>query len=245
MIHRVKATINLKALSNNLEIARSHARNRKIVAVIKANAYGHGIGPAAEALQAADVFAVTDVDEADQLRAAGSNKAILILQGIIQRSDIRLIAENGYQVVIHHLDHIDWLEEELSKIKLTQPLSFWLKMNSGMGRLGVTPDDFVSAYQYLQSKTWCRELILMTHLANANLRDSALNQQQLATFDEISELIPGAASSIPASSALLAGFGKNSDWVRPGIMLYGSSPFAFSDVQSRREKLWFASSNDA
>lgn len=236
MIHRVKATINLKALSNNLEVARTHAKNRKIVAVIKANAYGHGLGPTAEALEAADVFAVTDVDEADQLRASGSNKAILILQGIIQRSDIQRIAENGYQVVIHNLEHVNWLEEELSKIKLAHPLTFWLKMNSGMGRLGITSDNFVSAYQNLQRKPWCQELILMTHLANANLRDSALNTQQLASFEAITKLIPDtAATSIAASSALLANFGENSDWVRPGIMLYGSSPFAFSDVPSRRE----------
>ncbi len=236
MIHRVKSTINLKALTHNLEIARSHAKNRKVVAVIKANAYGHGLVPVAEALQAADIYGVTDVDEADQLAASGTTKDILILQGIIKRTDITRIAEAGYQVVIHSLEQLGWLEEELSKINLAKPLSFWLKMNSGMGRLGVTPADFVAAYQTLQSKPWCQEVILMTHLANANMRDSALNQQQLATFTDITKLIPDAVTSIPASSALLADFGESADWVRPGIMLYGSSPFAFSDEQSRRER---------
>jgi len=235
VIHRVKSTINLKALTNNLEIARSHAKNRKIVAVIKANAYGHGLIPAAEALQAADIYGVTDVNEADQLTAAGTDKTILILQGIIERADIARIAEAGYQVVIHSLKQISWLEDELSNITLTKPLRFWLKMNSGMGRLGIMPADFTAAYQNLQGKPWCQEVILMTHMANANLKDSELNQQQLDTFSEITKQIPEAATSIQASSALLASYGESADWVRPGIMLYGSSPFAFSDEQSRRE----------
>lgn len=236
MIHRVKSTINLKALTHNLEIARSHAKNRKIVAVIKANAYGHGLIPAAEALQAADIYGVTDVDEADLLAASGTDKAILILQGLIERADIQRIAEAGYQVVIHSLEQLGWLEEELSNINVATPLSLWLKMNSGMGRLGIMPADFAAAYQHLQSKPWCQEVILMTHLANANMRDSTLNQQQLDTFADISKQIPEASCSIPASSALLAGFGESADWVRPGIMLYGSSPFAFSDEQSRRQR---------
>jgi len=236
---RVKANINLKALTNNLEVARTYAQNyannRKIVAVIKANAYGHGLIPAAEALQAADIYGVTDIDEADQLAASGPDKPILILQGIIERTDIGRIAKAGYQVVIHHLQQLAWLEEELSNIKLAQPLSLWLKMNSGMGRLGIQPADYVKAFQNLQSKVWCKEIILLTHLANGNLIDSTLNQQQLAIFDKTAKQIPEAATSIPASSGLLAGFGDNTDWVRPGIMLYGSSPFPYANENLRRE----------
>ncbi|MDG2090668.1 MAG: alanine racemase [Gammaproteobacteria bacterium] len=235
MIHRVKATINLSALNNNLKVARSHAKNRKVVAVIKGNAYGHGLIPVAEALQDADTFGVTDVDEADLLAASGNTKPILILQGIIERADINRIAKVGYQVVIHHFEQLAWLEKELAKINLTKPLSIWLKMNSGMGRLGITPTDYVKTYQNLQNKAWCKEVILMTHLANANLIDSDLNQHQLSTFSKITQELPDSATSIPASSGLLAGIGDNTDWVRPGIMLYGSSPFPFSDEHLRRE----------
>lgn len=236
MIHRVKASINLSALSNNLEIARSHANSRKIVAVIKANAYGHGLIQAAEALQKADILGVTDVNEADLLAASGNNKPILILQGIIERADIIRIAKAGYQVVVHQLEQLAWLEEELTKINLSQPLSIWLKMNSGMGRLGISPADYVLAYQKLQSQAWCKEVVLMTHLANANLIDSALNQHQLDIFSTIAQELSEAATSIPASSGLLAGFGEDTDWVRPGIMLYGSSPFPYADEQLQREK---------
>jgi len=235
VIHRVKATINLKALTNNLEIARSNAQNRKVVAVIKADAYGHGLLPAAEALHEADIYGVTDVDEADLLVASGPNKPILILQGIAERPDIRRIAEAGYQVVIHHLEQLAWLEEDLGKVNLSKPLTLWLKMNSGMSRLGIIPADYVFAFQSLQSKPWCQEIIMMTHLANGNLIDSALNQHQLTTFNKVAQELPEVATSIPASSGLLAGFGENTDWVRPGIMLYGSSPFPFADERLRRE----------
>jgi alanine racemase len=236
VIHRVKATINLSALRNNLKVARTAANNRKLVAVIKANAYGHGLLEAAEALQEADVYGVTDVNEASLLKSSGTDKPILILQGIIERADIARIAESGYQLVVHTQEQLSWLEEELSQLPNTKPLTIWLKMNSGMNRLGIMPSDFVKTYQALQNKSWCENVILMTHLANANLLDSNLNPQQLASFAKVAAQIPDAETSIPASSGLLADFGVDADWVRPGIMLYGSSPFPFADEKLRREK---------
>ena len=235
MIHRVKATINLSALNNNMKVARSHAKTRKVVAVIKADAYGHGLTPIAEALQDADILGLTDVDEADLLAASGNTKPVLILQGIIARADIVRIAQSGYQVVVHLLEHLTWLEQELNKINLSKPLTIWLKMNSGMNRLGIMSGDYVKAYQELQKKAWCKEVILMSHFASANLIDSALNHYQVNTFSTVAQEIPDVATSISASAGLLAGFGDNTDWVRPGIMLYGSSPFPFTDDNLRRE----------
>ena len=205
-----KLSINLNNIKNNLNIIKKFSKT-PICPVIKANAYGHGLIPSAEALTEAEIFGVTDVNEADLLRASGSTTPILILQGIIERSDINRIAKAGYQVVIHHLEQLSWLEEELAKINLTKPLTIWLKINSGMGRLGITPADYVKTYQELQSKTWCKEVILMTHLANANLIDSALNQHQIESFSQIAQELPDAATSIPASSGLLAGFGEDYD----------------------------------
>lgn len=236
MIHRVKATINLSALRHNLNVARTYANKRNLVAVIKANAYGHGLLQAAEALQDADVYAVTDVDEADQLTASGTDKPILILQGLIERTDIARIARAGYQLVVHNTEQLNWLETELGKAAKATALTIWLKTNSGMNRLGIMPDDVLKTYQALQNKSWCQKVILMTHLANANLLDSALNQQQLDCFTKAAEQVPDAEISIPASSGLLADFGANANWVRPGIMLYGSSPFPYSDEKLRREK---------
>ncbi len=236
MIQRVKASINLQALANNLEIARSYAKKRKIVAVIKANAYGHGLLPAAGALESADLFAVTDIEEAEKL-ATATSKPILILQGIIERTDIKRIAEGGFQLVIHELQQLEWLEQEFSKQAPAQALTFWLKLNSGMNRLGIKPSQYANAYNNLKSKAWCADIVLISHLANGNLLDSNLNQQQLHEFAAVSQQVPQALTSLPASSGLLAGFGEDCDWVRPGIMLYGSSPFSFEDKERRREKL--------
>lgn len=235
MIHRARASIKLSALQHNLNIARQYAGPRKVLAVIKANAYGHGLLPVAEALNEADAFGVTDINEAETLTQADCKKPIVILQGIIEQSDITRIAAGGYQLVVHRMQDLQWLEEALDKNPPAAPLTIWLKMNSGMGRLGLKPAAVKSAYAGLQHKDWCSEVILMTHLANGNLTDSELNQQQINTFSSVAKELPDAPASIAASSGLLAGFGKDSDWVRPGIMLYGSSPFPFSDEKLRRE----------
>lgn len=236
MSQRIRATIDRSALSHNLAIARHHARGARMLAMIKANAYGHGLIGVAAALGDADAFGVTDVDEAEQLRAGGTDKPILILQGLIDRSEIPRIALQGFQLVVARLEHLAWLEEDLPKLALKQPLTFWLKLDSGMGRLGIAPQDFAAAFRKLQAKPWCKDLVLMTHLANASQPESPLNRTQLDCFarlhDELRYVPHG--TSIGASSALLA-LDTEADWARPGIMLYGSSPFAWSDTARRRE----------
>ena len=233
---RIRATIDTNALSHNLAIARRHAGGARVLAMIKANAYGHGLVPAASALQDADAFGVTDIDEAEQLRAGGTDKPIVILQGLIDRSEIPRVALQGFQLVVPRVEHLAWLEEDLPQLPLAAPLTFWLKVDSGMGRLGIAPAEFVAACRRLQAKTWCAQVILMTHFANASLPESALNQQQLALFEQLRDelrFVPHQAS-VAATSALLA-LDTRADWVRPGIMLYGSSPFAWNDASRRRE----------
>jgi len=237
VIHRVRASINLNALSHNLRVARQRAGLRKLLAVIKANAYGHGLLPVAEALSEADAYAVTDIEEAEALAGILDPASIVILQGILEHSDIPRIAQAGFQVVIHREAELLWLEQALDSKNPKTPLTFWLKMNSGMGRLGIRPERYLAVYQQLKAKPWCRGIVAMTHLANANLPDSALNLEQLETFTRVSSEIVDCSSSIAASSALLAGFGENSEWVRPGIMLYGSSPFPYSNAGLRRDAL--------
>lgn len=236
MTQRIRATIDRSALGHNLAVARQHARGAHMLAMIKANAYGHGLVPVAEALQDADAFGVTDVNEAEQLRAGGCEKPIIVLQGLIDRSEIPRIAMQGFQLVVPGLEHLAWLEEDLPKLPLPAPLTFWLKLDSGMGRLGIPARDFAAACQRLQAKPWCAQVIMITHLANASLPDSALNRTQLACFAQLHEelrYVPH-QTSLAASSALLA-LDTQADWVRPGIMLYGSSPFAWTDEGRRRE----------
>lgn len=236
MTHRIKATIDRRALAHNLAVAQRWAPDSSTVAVIKANAYGHGLLPVAEALHGADIFGVTDLDEAEQLSDGGTAKPILILQGIIDRREIARIALQGFQVVIHRIEQLAWLEEVLASLSLPAPLTFWLKLDSGMGRLGIVPEEFSAACRKLQAKPWCKQVVLMTHFANASLPGSQLNHSQIACFKQLHEelrYVPH-ATSVAASAALLA-LDTQADWIRPGIMLYGSSPFAWNDAARRRE----------
>ncbi|MDC0598240.1 alanine racemase [Gammaproteobacteria bacterium] len=241
MIHRVQATINLAALQANFQLAKSQAAHSKMIAVIKANAYGHGLIPVAEALGDADLFAVTDINEALSLKKGlSTGQPILILQGIIDREDIKLICAENFQLVVHSIEQLRLLDEEINKINVQQPLSFWLKMNSGMGRLGIAPAEYVKTYNALKNKTYTKEVIMMTHLANSSLPDSALNAEQLSVFNNIKNELDREhtiTTSIPSSSGILADLNTQSDWARPGIMMYGSSPFNFLEESLRREPL--------
>jgi alanine racemase len=234
--HRVVATINTQALNHNLAVARHCAPQSKVVAVIKANAYGHGLQACAEALASADVFAVTDIDEAERLRQVSPRHDILIMQGVIDRSDIRRAVAGNFQLVIHRADQVGWLESELSQLRLTKKMTFWLKLDTGMGRLGIKPTELAALHLALRRQPWTEDVVLMTHLANSSLPDSELNSSQLLQFarscQPLADFTP--QTSIAASAALLA-LDCAGDFVRPGIMLYGSSPFAWQDVSRRRE----------
>lgn len=236
MIHRIQASIDRKALADNFRCARRAAGTSRMLAVIKANAYGHGLLPTAEALQEADLFGVTDVLEAERLRAGGCDKDILVLQGLIEPSDIPRIVAGNFQVVIHHPEQLGWLEAALDLRPPPVPLVFWLKLDSGMGRLGLAAADYAAAYRALAAKPWTRRVVMMTHLASASVPAAPLNQQQLAQFGQVraqlQDLQP--ETSIAASAALL-GLPAPADWARPGLMLYGSSPFAWADQSRRRE----------
>jgi alanine racemase len=244
---RVQASINRKALAHNLAIARTHARGGKLVAVIKANAYGHGLLPVAEALHEADIFGVTDLEEAERLRAGGTDKEILLLQGPMARTEVARIAQQGFQSVIHNSHQLAWLEQELSGHTPGKPLTFWLKLESGMNRLGLSAAEFKAAYLGLQAKSWTGNIVVMTHLASASTPESALNTRQLQNFrackSGLENTVPessgdsaGLLDSISASGALLAlatpadvkagqeevqlVFSQSlSTWARPGIML--------------------------
>lgn len=237
MLHRVEALIRRDALRHNLAVARSHARGARVLAVVKANAYGHGLLPVAEALSDADMFGVTDVHEATLLREAGCDKDILLLQGLISEADVSAVAEGGFHVVVHRHEDLEWLERVLDRHPPRQPLTFWLKLQSGMGRLGLQGQDYLRCFHLLRAKPWTREVVLISHLANASLPDSPLNATQLGRFREaeagLADLAP--ATSILASGGLLLDWDIRGSWVRPGIMLYGSSPYAWQDLTRRRE----------
>ena len=219
----IQARIDLSALEWNLQVAR-RASSARIMAVIKANAYGHGLLRAAEALNAAEGFALLDIRDAICLRDAGFSQTILLLEGFFTPDDLPLVAEYDLACVIHTQQQIDMLEAYPRR----RSLEAWLKVSSGMNRLGFAPDKFSAALQILKKHPAVRDITLMTHFAHAD--ESTGVAAQLDVFNELAAPYR-MARSLANSAALLRYPATHDDWVRPGIMLYGASPFAEISAQ--------------
>jgi alanine racemase len=208
-------------LSHNLGVARQRAGNAKVWAVVKANAYGHGLLRAARAFDAADGYAVLDFAEALQLRNAGVAQPILMLEGFFEPEDVAVVAREHLTPVFHSLEQI----EILQKTPLEGAIDAYLKVNSGMNRLGFTVDNVRVAWNALKEHPSIRSVTLMTHFADAEGSGVAA---QVDWFDKIVQSFDG-ARSLANSAALLRFPEARADWVRPGLMLYGCSPL---DAQS-------------
>ena len=237
MVHRVQASIDLKALQHNFQVARTRSNADHVAAIIKANAYGHGLEQAAAALTDADIFGVTDVHEAVSLNKTGTDKPILVLQGLMKADDLHLVAEHNFQLVVHSSDQLAQLDQILSGLSLKAPLTLWLKMDSGMGRLGIAPESYAQTYRALLGRPYVNRIVMMTHLANASVPGSPLNVRQLESFRQAETLLEDEhpETSIPNSAGSLSDLPIQSAWARPGIMLYGSSPFEYHEESLRRE----------
>lgn len=221
----IRASISAEAMSHNLGIARQHAGEAKIWAVVKANAYGHGLLRAAKALEVADGYAVLDFVEALKLRSAGITKPILMLEGFFEREDLALVARHRLTPVIHNMEQV----ETLQKIPLESAIDAYLKVNSGMNRLGFTMDNVRVAWNVLKEHPQIRSVTLMTHLADAEGASGVA--AQLDWFTKIAQPFD-APRSLANSAALLRFPETRADWVRPGLMLYGCSPFAQQSAES-------------
>jgi alanine racemase len=221
MTRPVRARIDLKALHHNFSLARQTAGDSKILAVIKANAYGHGAIPVARALPAADAFALASVEEAVQLREAGIATPLVLLEGVFAADELEAVAAHDLQLVIHSPEQVEWLEQDNS----AAPLHLWLKVDTGMHRLGVAPAQLNELRRRLASLIAARggSLRLMSHLACADVPKHPANDRQLAAFRTLDA--GGLERSLANSAALLSRQDMRFDWVRPGIMLYGASPF--------------------
>ena len=215
----IRATINAAALAHNLGVVRARAPTAKIWAVVKANAYGHGLVLAARALQAADGFALLDFEEAIRLRLQGVRKPILLLEGFFKAQDVALLAEYDLTPVVHNMEQIEILE----KTELARPVDAYLKVNSGMNRLGFTMDNVRIAWNALGNHPQIRDVTLMTHFADADGATGVAAQHEW--FNSLTQPLEG-SRSLANSAALLRYPETHADWVRPGIMLYGCSPFA-------------------
>ncbi|MDE2310669.1 MAG: alanine racemase [Betaproteobacteria bacterium] len=214
----IQARIDLSALEHNLQLVR-RATSARIMAVIKAAAYGHGLLRTAEALSAADGFALLDINEAVQLREAGFRQTILLLEGFFTPDDLPLAAEYDLACVIHSPHQVAMLDNFPRRGRL----QVWLKVNSGMNRLGFAPREVTAVMEKLKAHPAVRDITLMTHFSHAD--EAAGVVAQLEVFNALAAPYR-MARSLANSAALLRYPATHADWVRPGIMLYGASPFA-------------------
>ena len=206
-------------MAHNLRVARSHAGAARVFAVVKANAYGHGLSRARRALAAGAGFAVLTLDEAANLRQMGVEQPILLLEGLFGADEIATCAELDLWPVLHHAAHLDWLRQQPP----ARPIQVFLKFDSGMHRLGLPLADHAAIIARTKSLAGVAGITLMTHFAQAD--EPAGVDWQLRPF--LREL---SAYGLPWSSANSAALLRYPDtlgaWVRPGLMLYGASPFA-------------------
>ncbi len=221
MSRPIHALIHLDALRHNLRHARHMAPQSRAIAVIKADGYGHGAVRVAHALAAdATLFAVASIDEALVLRQGGITQPLLLLEGPFEPAELPLCAEFGLQITIHHRCQIDMLERWTAP----QALPVWLKLDSGMHRLGLALEHASEVYQRLAGLPAVAPGIrLMSHFACADERDNPFTRQQLTRLQQLG--LPG-EHCWANSAAVLAWPETHGDWIRPGIMLYGASPFA-------------------
>ncbi len=231
MSRPTRATISLSALAHNLEQARLAAPNSKVMAVIKANGYGHGLTSVAKGLKQADGFAVACIEEACELREAGFKQKILLLEGVFVANELDLVKQLNLDIVVHSEKQIEWLESRSA----ANNFSVWLKVNTGMHRIGFAADEFKKQYTRLNKIEAINILILMTHCASADDRQNNYTKQQHNLFTELCAGLPE-KKTLVNSAGLLSQEESHFDWVRPGIMLYGVSPFNDSIAQDHELK---------
>lgn len=214
----IRARFDLAAFRENLALARVTAPHARTWAVVKANAYGHGLARAVRALEAADGYALLDLADAVDLRESGVTKPILLLEGVFEADDLQVVGEHGLAIVVHDDEQIALLEA----VRLPARVAVYLKMNSGMNRLGFAPARYRQVFERLARSPAVSGITLMTHFPDAD--GPAGVAEPLRRFEGAVARIQ-APRSLANSAALLRYPETHFDWVRPGIMLYGCSPF--------------------
>ncbi len=216
----IQATIHTAALQHNLARVRRAAPDARVWAVVKANAYGHGIERVFEGLRGADGFALLDLQEAERVRQLGWRGPILLLEGVFEPRDLELCSRLGLWHAVHCDEQIDWLAAHKTQV----PHRVFLKMNSGMNRLGFTPQRYRSAWARLSALPQVDEISLMTHFSDADGPRGIAHQ--MAAFAAATQDLPGERSLSNSAATLRHAQDAQvrADWVRAGIVLYGSAP---------------------
>lgn len=224
MSRPICAHIDLAAIHHNYRLVRRLAADAQVVAVIKANAYGHGALAVAQTLaEEADALGVACLEEALELREAGVRSPVLLLEGIFDPEELESVDRLNLMMVVHDQRQLRWVLQARPR----RLLRVWLKIDTGMHRLGFAPESVSSIYLQLASCPHIGELVLMTHFARADQADPEHTNRQLSGFMLLSELL-SAPGSLANSAAILTRPDSHADWVRPGIMLYGLDPLDYA-----------------
>lgn len=214
-----RVTIDADALRNNLAVVRKLAPASRVIAVIKANAYGHGLLRAAQAFGSADALGVARTEEALALRDAGVGKQIVLLEGVFNAGQLAAAAQRQLDIVVHSPEQIAMLDQYRGPHRF----AVWLKLNTGMNRLGLRAEEFAAAHQHLSRSAAVAQLRAMTHFASAEQPDDAITRRQLQQFRSLTDSL-GSERSAANSAGVIAWRDAHFEWVRPGLMLYGISP---------------------
>lgn len=223
------ATLSTENLLHNLEIIKKQAQNREVIAMIKANAYGHGLRSVAMRLDGkVSSFGVASIDEALALKKVNVKAPITLMSGAFEPDDLVIASEQNFHLIFHEEQQLQWLKS----VKLVNPIKIWLKIDTGMGRLGFSPEEAKKAYNILSNNPQVIQPIgIISHLACAEEKDHPLNKTQFKIFREFTKELPGPKSI--ANSATIFNFENDLyDVVRPGLSLYGISPLPHKSSSS-------------
>ena len=232
------ATINSAALRHNIQLIKSFAPNQKLLAMIKANAYGQGLLPAAHILaDQVDGFGVARLREALEIQETGYTGKILLVEGFFDREELLKTLSRRFDSVIHCYEQLElleqvakeWEEEQQKgfwkrKTKIYFPINVWLKIDTGMHRLGVHPEQVDEFYQRLKKCPLVESISFVSHFSRADELDCGYTEKQISTFEQATQAYPKHARSISASSGILYWKQAHYEWVRPGIIIHGISP---------------------
>ena len=219
--------IDSEALQYNLNRVKQLAPTAKIVSMVKANAYGHGVKDCLAALSSTDAFGVACLEEALEIRELGYQQPITLIEGIFSADEMAVVLENEIEIVVHHQAQLDWLRVHKDAY-IEKNLKVWVKLNSGMNRLGFKVPEIIDIIHSLKADGFT--CVLAMHFANADAENHPLNEQQKNQFLHVKEACEPIMASCCNSAAIFKWSELNFDFVRPGIMLYGASPFADQSV---------------
>ena len=220
--------IDQEALQYNLNRVKELAPTAKIVSMVKANAYGHGVKDCLAALAKTDAFGVACLEEALEIRELGFQQPITLIEGIFSKEEMQIVLDHNIEIVVHHKQQLTWLLQQKDTY-IAKNLKVWVKLNSGMNRLGFKVPEIIDVIQQLKAEGF--NCVLAMHFANADAENHPLNEQQKQQFLHVKEACSPILASCCNSAAIFKWPELNFDFVRPGIMLYGASPFADRTVK--------------